>query len=40
MTDMIAAVLEAGAWSLGVLLLLTMAALPLLERLGAPGDRR
>lgn len=40
MSNVIAIVLETAAWSAGLLVLLLMAALPLLERFGAPGRRR
>ncbi|MEJ3656903.1 hypothetical protein WEH80_28475 [Actinomycetes bacterium KLBMP 9759] len=40
MTEMIEAVLGYGAWGLGVLLLVVMAGLPLLERLGTAPDER
>jgi hypothetical protein len=34
MTEMIATVLTAGGWTVGVLVLVLMAALPLIERIG------
>ncbi|HET6258311.1 hypothetical protein [Pseudonocardia sp.] len=40
MTDMIDAVLGTAAWMAGVLLLVVMAALPLLEHLAVPRPTR
>ncbi|WP_281424806.1 hypothetical protein [Pseudonocardia nigra] len=40
MTEMFAAVLGTGAWMAGLLLLLVMAALPLLEHVGTARSGR
>lgn len=40
MTDVIAGVLGTTAWMGGVFVLVVMALVPLLERLGTPGRRR
>jgi hypothetical protein len=40
MTDMIAAVLNTGAWLVGLLIITLMAAVPMLERFGTPGRRQ
>jgi hypothetical protein len=40
MMDVIAVVLSTTAWLGGVFVLLMMALVPLLERLGTPGRRR
>jgi hypothetical protein len=42
MTEMLAAVLATGAWTVGLLVLVVMAAVPLLEHVGTPhgsGER-